>query len=104
MKGSPPLRDEEVIEEFCNSDQPWLKIMDSFVVGFLMCKAAALEDPNHLEDLTIPSEFDLTFEMDKAFKEMRFDAVAVLQYIRENAPELLAKWEGGVASPSRGAN
>ena len=92
LKGSLPLRDEQVIEELCNSEQPWLKITYSFITGFLLCKAAALEDPDHLEDLAIPLKFELTPELVKSVKERRSDAVVVLQYLRENAPEVLANW------------
>lgn len=91
LKGSLPLRDEQVIEEFCNSEQPWLKITDSFVAGLLLCKFAALEDLGHLEDLTP--------ELDKTVKERRSDAVAVFRYLKENTPRVLSKWESGVASP-----
>lgn len=41
----------------------------------------------------------MTPELDKAVKELRSDAVAILKYLRENAPEVLAKWESRVVSP-----
>lgn len=52
-----------------------------------------MEDPSQLSDLEVPSEYDLSCEMDEVVRELRPNALAVLQFLREHIPHILAKWE-----------
>ena len=103
LRATQPQRDQQTIEAFCPSDEPWLKISDSFIAGFLYYKAAAMDESSQIFDLTVPSEIDLSPELENAVKELRPDALAILLYLREHAPYVLTRWESGVASPYRRA-
>ncbi|KAM7526203.1 hypothetical protein LguiA_016105 [Lonicera macranthoides] len=63
LKGSQPAIRYQAVEEFCGAEDPLLKISDSFITGFYKCKELALQKPEELEDLEVPSEIDVTSEL-----------------------------------------
>lgn len=51
-------------------------------------------------DIDIPAKLDITSELEAKIAEKRPDAFAILQLIRAEDPDVLAKWETGLGSPS----
>ena len=109
LKNSLPALESRVVENFCLMEGPSLKLCDSFTAGFLRAQQLALEqlEPGHpLEDKILNLEFPKTMgvspEMEAKILERRGDAFAVLQFIKEQDPDILARWEPGQTSGATG--
>ena len=58
----------------------------------------ALGQLDNLEGIELPTEMGVTPEIEDKILEKRGDVLAILQLIREEEPDLLAKWETGQPS------
>ena len=88
----------QAVERFCSMEGPFVKICDSFMAGFLRAQELALQQPDNIADLYLPKDMGVALELEAKILEKRGDAFAILQLIREEDPDLLAKWETCQAS------
>ena len=95
------------MEDFYGCEGPFLKISNSFVIGFYKCKELALQRFENLENIEFPLEIEVTPELEAKTAEKRPDALAILQLIRAEEPDMLAeepdmleKWETRLPSAS----
>ena len=97
-----PAVEAKAVEDFCAQGGPLVKVSDAFVAGFFKCQELALQQPDNLEGLELPSDMGVTPELEARILEKRGDVLAILQLIREEEPDLLEKWETGKPSPGDG--
>ena len=88
------------MENFCGQERSLVKISDSYVAGFLKVQELALKHPNNILDIDIPVEMDMGPELEAKIAEKMGDVLAILQLIKKEDPDILAKWETGLSSPS----
>lgn len=77
-----------------------MKICDSYVVSFYKCKELVLQQPKDIAGVEVPTEPEVILELEAKMAERRPDAFAIVQLIRAEDPDVLAKWEIGLPSPS----
>ena len=100
LKDSIPTIEAHAVEDFCGCEGPFMRILDSFVTGFYKCKELALQRLDDLENLEVPLKIEVTLELEAKITEKRPDALAILQLIKAEEPDVLAKWETRLLSPS----
>lgn len=101
LRAAIPSVQAQAVEDFCNAEGPLQKISDSFIAGFYTCKETALQHPDGIADLEVPSEIDVAPELEVKISEKRGDSLAILQLLRAEEPDIQAKWETGDPSPSK---
>ena len=63
------------------------------MAGFLKAQELALQQPDKVSQLELPSDMGVSPDLEAKILEKWGDAFAILQLIREENPDLLAKWE-----------
>ena len=97
LKDSLPTLETQAVEKFCSMEGPFVKICDSFVAGFLRAQELALQQPDKVSSLELPKDMGVSPDLEAKILEKKGDAFAILQLIREEEPDLLARWETGQA-------
>ena len=92
-----PALETQAVEKFCSMEGPLVKICDPFVAGFLRAQEVALQQPDKVAQLEPPSDKGVSPDLEARILEKRGDAFAILQLIREEDPDLLARWDTGHA-------
>ena len=90
----------QVVGNLYGQEGPLVKISDFYVAGFLKAQEVAYKHPDNILGIDIPMEMDVGPKLEESIAEKRGDALAVLQLIRKEDPNILANWETGLSSPS----
>ena len=88
------------MENFCSQGGPFVKVCDAYVAGFFNAQDFALEQPDYIKGIELLKEMGVTPELEAKILEKKGDVFAILQLIREEDHDLLAKYETGQLSPS----
>ena len=91
----------QAVESLCAQGGHFAKISNAYVAGFFKPRDLAMDQPNNIEGIELPTDMGVTPELEAKILEKRGDILAILQLIREEEPDLLEKWETGQPSPSR---
>ena len=84
------------VEDFGGCEGPFVRICDSYVVGFYKCKEVVLQQSKYIMGVEVPIELDVAPELESKIVEKRPDAFAILQLVKAEDPNVLAKWETGL--------
>ena len=93
------------MENFCSQGGHFRKICDAYIVSFfkaqdLVLEHLPIEQKDNVKGIELPKEMGVTPELEAKILEKWGDFFAILQLIREEDPNLLAKWEAGQSSPA----
>ena len=100
LKEAIPAIEVQAVENFCAHGGHFAKICDAYVVGFYKALNLALDQFDNLEGVEFPKEMGVTPELEAKILKKKGNVLAILQLIREEDPDLLAKWEIGQLSSS----
>ena len=78
LREAIPTIEAYVVENLCAQEGPFVKISDLYVADFYKAKELALDQPDNIMGIEVPSELEMTPELEAKVAKKRPDAFAIL--------------------------